>query len=92
MAQRKALRARVHHPALLHAQILAGLAKAALAVKVNGELRDLSRTLETDAAVEIVTAKSPEGLDLIRHSCAHIMAQAVQELFPGVKLAIPVAV
>lgn len=72
----------------LAASIGAGLAKSALAVKVNGELRDLTRTLDTDAKVEIVTSKSPEALDLIRHSCAHVMAEAVQELFPGTQVTI----
>ncbi len=72
----------------LAASIGAGLAKSALAVKVNGELRDLTRTLNADAKVEIVTSKSPEALDLIRHSCAHVMAEAVQELFPGTQVTI----
>ncbi len=65
-----------------------GLAKAAMAVKVDGELWDLSRPITSDAAVEIVTRKSDEALELIRHDCAHIMAEAVQELFPGTQVTI----
>ena len=63
-----------------------GLAKAALAVKVDGELRDLLREIETDAALEIVTRKSDEALELLRHDAAHIMAQAAQELFPDTQV------
>ncbi|WP_421707610.1 threonine--tRNA ligase [Algihabitans sp.] len=63
-----------------------GLAKAAIAVKVNGELRDLLREIETDAVLEIVTRKSDEALNLLRHDAAHIMAQATQELFPGTQV------
>jgi len=70
------------------ASIGAGLAKAALAVKVDGTLTDLTRTLTRSAAIEIVTAKSPEALDLLRHTTAHVMAQAVQELFPGTQVTI----
>jgi threonyl-tRNA synthetase len=72
----------------LAASIGAGLAKAALAVKVNGELRDLLRPIEEDAKVEIITRKSPEALELIRHDTAHVMAEAVQELFPGTQVTI----
>lgn len=72
----------------LAASIGAGLAKAALAVKLNGEMRDLTRTLETGGKVEIITAKSPEALELIRHDAAHVMAEAVQELFPGTQVTI----
>src|SRR5271154_3065483 len=60
-----------------------GLAKAALAMKADGKLLDLKTTLDHDAKVAIVTAKSPEALDLIRHDAAHVLAQAVQELHPG---------
>ena len=74
------------------ARIGAGLAKAALAVKADGKLLDLATPLTTDAAVEIVTAKSPEGLDILRHSCAHVMAQAVQELYPETQVTIGPAV
>jgi threonyl-tRNA synthetase len=64
----------------------AGLAKAALAVKVDGEMRDLLREIPRDAKVEIVTRKSPEALDLLRHDAAHVMAQATQELYPGTQV------
>jgi len=63
-----------------------GLAKAALAVKVDGELRDLARPIGGDARVAIVTAKDPEGLELLRHDAAHVLAQAVQELYPGTQI------
>ncbi|SMF06832.1 threonyl-tRNA synthetase [Tistlia consotensis] len=63
-----------------------GLAKAALAVTVEGEPRDLARPIEQDATVEIVTARHPYALELVRHDCAHVLAQAVQELFPGTQI------
>jgi threonyl-tRNA synthetase len=65
------------------ADIGPGLAKAALAGKVNGEMVDTSFVMADDAALSIITAKSDEALELIRHDAAHVMAQAVQELFPG---------
>ena len=65
-----------------------GLAKAALAARVDGELVDTSRLIEEDADLAIVTARDPEGLELLRHSCAHLMAQAVQRLFPEVQVTI----
>ncbi len=68
------------------ASIGPGLAKAALAIRVDGELRDLERPIESDAALEIVTAKDDDALDLIRHDAAHILAEAVQELFPGTQI------
>src|SRR5262245_6640313 len=68
------------------AQIGAGLAKAALAVKVDGELRDLARPIDRDAKVAIVTAKDPDALELLRHDAAHVLAQAVQELYPGTQI------
>ncbi len=64
------------------------LAKKVLAAKVNGELWDATRPLEGDTVLELVTAKDPEGLELIRHDCAHVMAEAVQELFPGTQVTI----
>jgi len=66
----------------------AGLARAALAAKVNGKLVDLSHRIEGDADLAIITPKSPEGLDILRHSTSHLMAQAVQELFPGAQVTI----
>jgi threonyl-tRNA synthetase len=65
-----------------------GLARAALAGKVNGKLVDTSYRVESDAELAIVTPKSPEGLDILRHSTSHLMAQAVQELFPGAQVTI----
>src|SRR3954447_20399120 len=70
------------------AKIGAGLARAALAVKADGVLQDLARPLPDGAPVEIVTERSPEALDLIRHDAAHVMATAVLELYPGVKISI----
>ena len=67
----------------LAADIGPGLAKAALAVKVDGELRDLARPIDKDAKVEIVTGKHKDALELPRHDCAHVLAEAVQELYPG---------
>mgnify|MGYP004539083815 FL=1 len=69
------------------ASIGAGLAKAALAGKVDGTLVDLTATVTDGATVEIITAKSPEALHIMRHSCAHIMSEAVQELYPGTQIA-----
>jgi len=70
------------------ADIGAGLAKAALAGKVNGELVDTSYTIEHDTDLAIITARDDEGVDVIRHSSAHLMAMAVQALFPGVQVTI----
>jgi threonyl-tRNA synthetase len=65
-----------------------GLARAALAIVVNGELRDLSAPLEDGATISIVTNKSDESLELIRHDAAHVLATAVTELYPGTKVSI----
>src|SRR4051794_26147103 len=65
-----------------------GLARAALAIKVDGEVRDLARPLPDGTEIEIVTGKSDEALDLIRHDAAHVLATAVMELYPGVKISI----
>ena len=70
------------------ASIGTGLAKAALAGKVNGELVDTSFIISDDAQLSIITAKDEEGVDVIRHSCAHLMAMAVQDLFPGAQVTI----
>ena len=70
------------------ADIGAGLAKATLAGKVDGQLVDASHLIEQDAALSIITAKDAEGLDIIRHSSAHLMAQAVKQLFPDVQVTI----
>ncbi|MGH8686418.1 MAG: threonine--tRNA ligase [Burkholderiales bacterium] len=66
----------------------AGLAKAALAGKVDGKLVDTSFRIDKDAALTIVTGTSPEGLDILRHSTSHLMAQAVQQLYPGAQVTI----
>lgn len=70
------------------ADIGPGLAKAALAVKINGEMADLSQPISEDSAFAIVTAKDEDALDLLRHDAAHIMAEAVQELYPDVQVTI----
>ncbi len=74
------------------ADIGPGLAKAALAGKVDGELVDTSYLISKNAEVAIITAKSDEALELIRHDAAHVMAQAVQELFPGTQVTIGPAI
>ena len=70
------------------AKIGAGLAKAALAIKVNGKMQDLATPIAQDADIDIITAKSLEGLDIIRHTCSHVMAEAVQELYPETQVTI----
>src|SRR5918911_997204 len=70
------------------ASIGKGLAKAAIAGKVNGKVVDVYAKVPDGAKVEIVTPKSEVGLDTIRHSTAHLMAMAVQELFPGTQVTI----
>jgi threonyl-tRNA synthetase len=65
-----------------------GLARAGLAVKVDGEVRDLARPLPEGAKLEIITNKSDEALELVRHDAAHVLATAVMELYPGVKISI----
>ena len=66
----------------------AGLAKAALAGRLDGELVDTSHVIEADAQLAIITSRDDEGLEVIRHSCAHLMAQAVQQLFPSAQVTI----
>ncbi len=70
----------------------AGLAKAALFARVNGQDVDLSRPLDADATLQIFTPKSPEGLELARHDAAHVVADAVQQLFPGTQVTIGPAI
>jgi threonyl-tRNA synthetase len=70
------------------ASIGAGLARAALAGKVNGKLVDTSYRVDTDAEVSIITDKSPEGVEIVRHSTAHLLAQAVKELYPEAQVTI----
>jgi threonyl-tRNA synthetase len=74
------------------AAIGAGLARAALAVKVDGEVKDLSAPLPDGAALEVITQRSPEALALIRHDAAHVLAEAMLELYPGVKISIGPAI
>ncbi len=69
-----------------------GLAKAAFAARVDGVLIDLTRPIESDAAVEIITAKNPDGLELLRHDAAHILAEAAKEIFPEVQVTIGPAI
>lgn len=68
--------------------ISGSLAKKAILARVNGELYDLKRPLEGNADVAILTNKDPEAIELIRHDAAHILAQAVQDLFPGTQVTI----
>ncbi|MFP6655228.1 MAG: TGS domain-containing protein, partial [Myxococcota bacterium] len=63
-----------------------GLAKAALAGRIDGEIVDLRRPIESDVALEIVTTKDPAGGDVIRHSAEHVMAEAVKRLFPNAQV------
>ncbi|NNG12783.1 MAG: threonine--tRNA ligase [Halobacteria archaeon] len=82
-------------PVSVHAVATAigpGLAKAALAGKVNGALVDTSHVIDADAELAIVTARDEEALELMRHDAAHVMAQAVQELYPGTQVTIGPAI
>ena len=74
------------------ASIGAGLAKAAVAVRVNGDLWDLGRTIEEDSKLEILTRDSDDGLELLRHDAAHILAEAVKELWPDTQVTIGPAI
>ena len=73
-------------------KISSGLAKAALAITVNGTTQDLSTPITTDATVTIITGKDKEGLRILRHSCSHVMAQAVKELWKDVQVTIGPAI
>ena len=66
----------------------AGLAKAAVIARFNGNEVDLTRPLTEDGKLEILTSKTPEALDTIRHDAAHVVASAVQKLFPGTQVTI----
>ncbi len=70
------------------ADIGPGLAKAALAVRVDGEMKDLSHTIESDCAFSVVTGKDEDALELLRHDAAHVMAEAVKELYPDTQVTI----
>ena len=65
-----------------------GLARAACAVEINGEVKDLRTVVDSDCKMNILTAKDSEGLRTVRHTCSHVLAEAVKRLFPNVKLAI----
>ena len=69
-----------------------GLAKAAVAMRVNGTLMDLTRTIDTDATVAIVTRDQPDGVELLRHDAAHVLAEAAKELYPDVQVTIGPAI
>ena len=69
-------------------QISSSLAQQALIMEVNGELKDLSHEITKDSNVRIITSKDKEGIDVIRHDAAHVMAMAVQQLFPGTQVTI----
>ncbi len=69
-----------------------GLARAAVAVRVNGELWDLTRDIEDDASIEIVTRDSEDGVELLRHDAAHVLAEAVKELWPETQVTIGPAI
>ena len=75
-------------PAEIARKISQGLAREALVARVGGELIDLSRPLEENASLKILTSKDPEALQVFRHSAAHLLAAAVLELFPDVKLGV----
>ena len=68
--------------------IAKSLAKKAVAIKLDGEMKDLSTVIDRDAAIEVVTRETPDGVDLLRHDASHVMAEAVQELFPGTQVTI----
>ena len=72
----------------LSKKISKSLEKEALIMEVDGELKDLSHQIKKDSKVKIITSKDKEGLEVIRHDAAHIMAMAVQELFPGTQVTI----
>lgn len=74
--------------AQIAASIGSGLAKATVAGKVNGVLRDACDPITEDATVQIITPKDPEGVEIIRHSCAHLVGHAVKQLFPNAKMVI----
>jgi threonyl-tRNA synthetase len=68
------------------ASIGPGLAKAALALRVDGKMKDLSHVVDHDAKIGIVTSRDPQALELLRHDAAHVLAKAVQELYPGTQI------
>ena len=73
-------------------QISKSLAKESVAIKINNEIKDISLPINGNASVAILKRDSEEALELIRHDCAHVMAEAVQELFPGTQVTIGPAI
>ena len=65
-----------------------GLAKATIAGRINGELVDACELIKEDAALQLITSKDSEGLEIIRHSCAHLLGHAIKQLWPNTKMAI----
>ena len=76
----------------LASQISKSLAKESVAIKINNQLQDLSLQIENDCSVEILKRDNSEALEIIRHDCAHVMAEAVQELYPGTQVTIGPAI
>jgi len=72
--------------------ISASLAKNSIAIKLNGEIVDLARKIENDSSIQIIKKEDEDALDIIRHDCAHVMAEAVQSLFPGTQVTIGPAI
>ncbi|MEO0998413.1 MAG: TGS domain-containing protein, partial [Pseudomonadota bacterium] len=70
----------------------AGLARAAVAVRYNGELRDLTRAIDADGSIEIITRDSSDGVELLRHDAAHVLAEAVKEVYPETQVTIGPAI
>ncbi len=78
--------------AKIAADIGPGLAKAALVMRVDGDLRDLAHEIDKDAAVRFLTSKDPDALDVLRHDCAHVLAEAAKELYPDLQVTIGPAI
>ena len=78
--------------ATIAADISRSLAKQSITVRVDGEMWDLNREIENDASVEIVTRDDDDGLELLRHDCAHVLAEAVKELWPETQVTIGPAI
>ena len=76
----------------LASQISKSLAKESIAIKINNQLKDLSLQIQNDCSVEILKRDNSEALEIIRHDCAHVMAEAVQELYPGTQVTIGPAI
>ena len=78
--------------AKIAADIGPGLAKAALVMRVDGDLRDLAHEIEKDASVRFLTSKDPDALEILRHDCAHVLAEAAKELYPDLQVTIGPAI